>query len=332
VTVHITGLTIADGLASGSGVGGGVSNQGALTLTACALTGNSAGYGAGAYNYPGATLTLAGCALSGNTATAQGGGLANGGTLAVSASTLSGNSASTGGAFYNSGTAAVSNSTLSGNSATVSGGAAYSNGTLLVEASTLSGNTAANGGGAVYNLGALTALNSTLSGNAASDGGGLYTFPLGSTVALTNVTVTANRATRGGGVFVSSGTTGLPLLHNTLVAGNFRGATGSARDDVSGALDGGGDYNLVGDCTGMTGLADGANGNQVGSAASPIDAQLGPLADNGGPTLTHALLLGSPARGAGSTAYAAATDQRGLPRVVDGLIDVGAYQTQDYSH
>jgi hypothetical protein len=70
--------------------------------------------------------------------------------------------------------------------------------------------------------------------------------------------------------------------------------------------------------------------NLVGSAASPYDALLGPLQDNGGPTPTYALLAGSPARGGGSTAYASATDQRGEARVVGGLIDVGAYQTQDY--
>jgi hypothetical protein len=148
---------------------------------------------------------------------------------------------------------------------------------------------------------------------------------------LTNVTVTANRSgsgRHGGGLFVSAAAAA-PLLHNTLVAGNFTGATGGTRDDVSGALNAASDHNLVGDGTGLTGLADGVRGNQVGTAASPIDALLGPLQDNGGPTLTHALLAGSPARGAGSTAYATATDQRGLPRVVDGRIDVGAYQTQD---
>src|SRR5262249_61552539 len=75
-------------------------------------------------------------------------------------------------------------------------------------------------------------------------------------------------------------------------------------------------------------LTNGVNGNQVGTRANPIDPLLGPLQDNGGPTQTMAPLPGSPALGAGSTANAPATDQRGLPRVVDGLIDIGAYQTQ----
>jgi hypothetical protein len=153
---------------------------------------------------------------------------------------------------------------------------------------------------------------------------------------LTNVTVTANRANtsggggHGGGLFILSNGPGAQVLHNTLVAGNFNGASGAARDDVFGALDGSSDYNLVGDGTGMTGIAQGVNGNLVGTSASPINALLGPLQDNGGPTLTCALLADSPARAAGSIAYATATDQRGLPRVVGGMIDIGAYQTQDY--
>jgi hypothetical protein len=132
----------------------------------------------------------------------------------------------------------------------------------------------------------------------------------------------------GGGLFVAAG---LPLLRNTLVAGNLSGEDPVARDDVSGALDAGSAYNLIGDGTGMAGLADGVNHNLVGSADAPVDPGLGPLADNGGPTPTRALLAGSPARGAGSTEYATDADQRGLARVVDGLIDIGAYQTQDYS-
>jgi hypothetical protein len=145
-------------------------------------------------------------------------------------------------------------------------------------------------------------------------------------VTLTNVTVTGNSAGsayHGGGLFATDVP---PLLHNTIVAGNYRG--GSTRDDVSGALAGAGDYNLIGDGTGMTGVSAGVNHNQVGSGSTPLDPGLGPLANNGGPTLTHAVLSGSPAYRAGGTAYATATDQRGLPRVVGGFIDVGAYETQ----
>ena len=65
-----------------------------------------------------------------------------------------------------------------------------------------------------------------------------------------------------------------------------------------------GAYNLIGIDTGLSGISNGSNGNQIGTAASPIDPKIGPLANNGGSTLTHALLAGSPAINAGSNALA----------------------------
>jgi hypothetical protein len=156
---------------------------------------------------------------------------------------------------------------------------------------------------------------------AASFGGGLWTSafaPAG--VTLTNVTVTANRANgaglggQGGGLYVDPGATALPVLHNTLIAGNFNGAPGGSADDVFGALDPSGDDNLIGDGTGLTGISNGVNGNQVGTHGNPIDPRLGPLGDYGGPTQTVPLLAGSPALGAGNPALAPPTDQRGVPR------------------
>ena len=99
---------------------------------------------------------------------------------------------------------------------------------------------------------------------------------------------------------------------------------------MDGHLDPSGDNNLIGDGTGMTGLSNGVNGNLVGSADNPIDPLLGPLEDNGGPTLTHALLPDSPALDAGNNAYATDFDQRGpgFPRIVNGIIDIGAFEFQ----
>jgi hypothetical protein len=260
--------------------------------------------------------------------------LSNVGTLTVSNSTLSGNSASDdygnrrGGGIFNDGTLTVSNSTLSGNTAGEgSGGGIYNyEGTLTVSNSTLSGNSAGAGGG-IFNFdGTLTVSNSTLSGNTASYGGGIYIGnPATLPVTLTNVTLTANRANyQGGGLYVYSV---FPVLHNTLIAGNFY-ASGTTRDDVYGALDPRGDYNLIGDGTGMTGLGNGVNGNLVGSAAAPIDPLLSPLQDNGGPTQTHALLPGSPAIDAGDNTGAPMWDQRGpgFPRIEHGIIDIGAFE------
>jgi hypothetical protein len=338
-------LTVSNSTLSGNsatGYGGGISNVGTLAVSNSTLSVNSAnpGGGGGISNY--GALTVSNSTLSGNT----GGGISNYGGLTVSNSTLSGNSAIFGGGIYNSGTLTVSNSTLSGNFAGYDGGGIYNYyvGTLTVSNSTLSGNSAYDAGGGIcnyiydddYPYGTLTVSNSTLSGNFATYGGGIFTLgalsPYPDT--LTNVTLTANRANAGplgggGGLYLFSSFT-QEVLHNTLIAGNFQGLTGTTPDDVYGRLDPRGDSNLIGDGTGMTGLHNGVNGNQVGSASDPIDPVLGPLADNGGPTLTHALLPGSPAIDAGNNAYATDWDQRGpgYPRIVNGTIDIGAFEYQ----
>jgi hypothetical protein len=322
-------VTVSDSTLSGNSAteseyynanGGAIYTSGTVTVTGSTLSGNAAsGDGGGIYNRgvnPVWTVTVAGSTLSGNTAAGSGGGIANSGTLTITGSTLSGNSASGsldrsygGGGIYNDnyGTVTVSNSTLSGNSATGSG---YYNGN----------------GGAISNFGTVTVTGSTLSGNSAFvSGGGIYAYMYFNRVTLTNVTLTANRATNGGGLYVYFPTpTAAPVLHNTLIAGNFRGATGTTRDDVYGRLDPGGDYNLIGDGTGMTGISHGVNGNLVGSASSPIDPLLGPLQDNGGPTQTMALLAGSPALNAGDPAQLGVADQRGVVRT--GGVNIGAYQ------
>jgi hypothetical protein len=334
-------LTVSNSTLSGNSSGGiyTIHFYGTVTVSNSTLSGNStAGDGGGIYN-DGGPLTVTGSTLSDNSAR-SGGGIANvnGGQLTVSNSTVSGNSATGGygggGGIYNAGTLTVSNSTVSGNSATgfASGGGIYNAGTLTVSNSTLSGNSAFGGGG-IYHpgyYGTLTVSNSTLAGNFATGsgygggGGGILSFLYSGqgTITLTNVTLAGNRAiTSGGGLFVYYGG---PVLHNTLIAGNFRGATGTTRDDVYGALDPGGDHNLIGDGTGMTGLSNGVHGNQIGSATAPIDPLLGPLQDNGGPTKTMALLAGSPALNAGDPAQLGVADQRGV--VLGGGVNIGAYQ------
>src|SRR5262249_33129667 len=83
-------------------------------------------------------------------------------------------------------------------------------------------------------------------------------------------------------------------------------------------------YNLIGDGSQALGIGNGSNGNQVGTTANPINAMLGTLASNGGPTQTIALLAGSPALNHGSGAATTDTDQRGVPRGY--VLDIGAYQ------
>ena len=109
------------------------------------------------------------------------------------------------------------------------------------------------------------------------------------------------------------------------MAGNFNSIV-SVRDDISGTVVASSSYNLVGDGTGSVGLTNGVNNNQVGSGASPINPQLGPLADNGGPTFTHALLPASPAINTANNATCAATDQRGIARPFGAVCDIGAFE------
>jgi hypothetical protein len=250
----------------------------------------------------GAVVTLSGLTLTnGNNPIGPGGGIDNRGTLTLSNSTLSGNSAIGGGGIYNLGTLTVSNCTLSGNSASFGGG--------------------------LFNdkVGPAALTNCTLSGNsAARDGGGIFNLRL---LTVTNATITANRADadfdnsgQGGGI--NSAAT--LRLRNTIVAGNFHGAA-SGRDDIFGAAEASA-FNLVGDGTGLTGISNNdANGNLVGTALAPLDPRLGPLQDNGGPTRTHALLAGSPAIDRGlAPGVAPDTDQRGVSR--QGPPDIGAFE------
>src|SRR5690606_7082933 len=141
-------------------------------------------------------------------------------------------------------------------------------------------------------------------------------------VMVRNSTITGNRANSdgdatgiGGGISLTTGTGGTPVstLHNTIVAGNLAGASGSdAPDDVSSSttdtLSATSSHNLIGDAATAGGLADTVNGNIVGNAeGETIDITTildTTLADNGGSTLTHALVAGSLAIDAGDDAQA----------------------------
>jgi hypothetical protein len=99
--------------------------------------------------------------------------------------------------------------------------------------------------------------------------------------------------------------------------------------DVSGAFISDG-HNLIGVVNGSTGF--GAAGDQLGNVGDPLDPMLAPLANNGGPTRTHALLAGSPAIDQGDNNGAPTTDQRGVSRPRDGdgngsrIVDIGAFE------
>jgi CSLREA domain-containing protein len=193
------------------------------------------------------------------------------------------------------------------------GGGIYAYGPLTLADSTVSGNVARDFGGGIENDFPSTLTNVTLSGNRAGLSGGGIDNDEGKAT-LNNVTVTGNTADSDGDGSGSGGGVAGGIVQNTIMAGNSDGSPGLASQspDCGGITSQG--NNLIGNTTGCTFTP--GTGDQLG-----VDPLLGPLADNGGPTFTHALLKGSPAiDGAGPGA--AAVDQRGVPR----SSDIGAYE------
>jgi len=89
---------------------------------------------------------------------------------------------------------------------------------------------------------------------------------------------------------------------------------------------------LIGQTDGSSGFTTGVNGDLAGTSAGPLDPKLGPLTNNGGSTLTMALLAGSPAIEAGDDSvlgapFSIATDQRGFPRRIGVHVDIGAFES-----
>jgi uncharacterized repeat protein (TIGR01451 family) len=266
----------------------------------------------------------------------------SGRTVSIFGLTISGGATNDAGGIFNSGgTLTLTNSTVSGNGASSLGGGIYNNnsGTLSLINSTVSGNSA-NGAGGIYNTsgGTLILTNSTVSGNNATNNGGGGVFESGGVLTLTNSTVSGNTAgALGGGIF-NGGTVN---SRNTIIAGN---SASTLSPDINGTFNSLGN-NLIGKSDGGSGFSDGANGDKVGSVATPLDPLLGPLQNNGGPTATHGLLYNSPAVDAGNDCVfdntcvpplgvSLTTDQRALSRQADGNlisgahVDIGAYERQ----
>ena len=323
-TLTVVGSTLRGNVAFGFNAdGGGIWNDGTLTVTGSTLSGNDGSErGGGIENDAGGTLTLIASSLRDNTARVDGGGISNetGCVLIIRNSTLSGNVASSGasggGIGNRGGILTMIDSSLSDNTASNSGGGIWNlGGAGTITRSTLSGNVAFGGAG-IWNLGELTVTNSTLSGNVASGGGGIINRLL---LTVTSSTLSGNVANSGGGVLAAS-TSATTFALDTIIAGNVAGSS----PDVQGRLDSQG-HNLIGDGSGGTGFTD---SDLVGTAEQPIDPQLEPLGDYCGPTQTMRPLPTSPAVDAGDNRVPFGTDQRGLPRIVNFVIDIGAVELQ----
>ena len=339
--------------------GGGILNHGTLTLRNVLITGNAAGDafdtttpgggGGGIYSFPGASLTIEDSTISDNRAgngadggssagngTGGGDGGSGGGieslvgtTLTIEGSTISGNRAGNGGAGgdgaaggaggrggYGGGiidgqSATISDSTISGNVAGAGGP-----GGLGSSSSGGAGGDAGHGGGIHHQGNSLTMTNLTLTGNAAGTAGdGADGFPNGGSGA--------------GGVGGAINASGNATMRNVTIVGNTAGlpgggiAGGANISETASIIAG----NSVQNC--QFAPTDGGGNIAFGDNTCPgtqADPKLGPLASNGGPTPTMALLAGSHAIDLASAALCAPTDQRGVARPQSARCDAGAYE------
>jgi hypothetical protein len=342
-------LTVSNCVLSGNSVVGISSSGGALTVSNCIVSGNSygianhgnnltvvnsnvsdnghSGISFTAPNFVVLTATIRSTTVSGNL---EGGIVANVGGFGTSLQvtitdcTISGNSRFGGIHAEGAPNLRVTNSTISGNSANAGfpagdrgGGISGQNG-ISIENSTISGNSAATIGGGIY--GSLVGIvNSTISGNSAgTSGGGIYEFGgFAGSLHVANSTISGNSAGSGGGSYNDQGQF---EISNTILNA---GASGENIFNDGGTVTSLG-YNVSSDDGGgyLTGPGDQIN----------TDPLLGPLQDNGGPTLTHALLPGSPAINASDPNFTPPPfrDQRGpcFYRVFGRRIDVGSVETQ----
>jgi hypothetical protein len=362
VTATISGLTIKDGSLFPAVDddnqqhydGSGILNYGDLTLEGCIVSDNlGTGHfalvergarGIGMSNHE--TLHVNNSIIQNNTEipnliASEGGGIFNAGTAFVNNSNISNNLAVLGGGIGNGfqGQLTVTNSTISNNNNSVpafyGGGISnwYHISDVTVINSTILGNKANNGAG-IYSAGNFTVTNSTVSGNMGVVGGGI-SAELG-VMNLTNATITNNTVTvAGGGIFNGDDVNHATINSvNSIIAGNFAAVAGTYDYgfETNGVLPQ--DYGLITSLGyNIFGKVDapyngGMNGtgDQLGSTASPSNPLLDVLANNGGPTMTHALLPGSPAINAGTNTGAPTTDQRGIARPQGAGSDIGAFE------
>ena len=301
-TVHLVNVLVTNNTAAATVFGGGISNDGVMTIDDSVISNNTAGnHGGGIVQGDGGSLTITNTTISGNHAINPGG---IGGGLYV-------------GLFSTTAPPLVT-----------------------IDRSTISGNDGGSGGGIGRNRGSLTVTNSTISGNMAlsSSGGGIFdNGGYASSLLLVNCTISNNSASASsGGGIANNGvifSTFETKLANTIVAGNHA----SADPDVSGGFFSEG-YNLFGDATGLNYDPASVTTGDLAPVANP---HLGALGNNGGATQTHALLAGSAAIDAGNPAApdgnnfdCLATDQLGNSRLVDGdgsgtpRCDIGAFEEQ----
>jgi CSLREA domain-containing protein len=284
-------------------------------------------------------LALNRSSVENNRSATNGGGIYNAGTLTVTDSTLAQNDTfqGNGGGIYNASTAGppsvtVTDSVLSGNTGSGGNGTAITNdtGTMSISGSQITNNSAfraaiVNGSNsAILNL-----TNSTISGNTAeSTSSGIWNY---STVNLTNATVTGNK---GAVALFNDDQVGSPVanLKNSILANTTDTPGTTNLPDCAGVGITASGPNLVEELGASPNTCAIANSGDNITGQDPL---LGSLADNGGPTKTHALQPASPAVDAGTNTGCPSDDQRDLPRPMDGpdtnvvqICDLGATELE----
>lgn len=305
---------------SSSGSGGAVfASKGNHSFTSAEFTNNSAdGRGGAIHNEDKSQLVLSSSKVNQNTSKLDGGGISN--------------TAST-----NGGQLAIDRTEIAQNTATFSstskGGGVFNDGELFIHRSLLAANQSGGDGGGLFNKASATVSTTTLSGNSTTLGGnGGAIFAANGNLSLLSDTITANTAASAGGVGKFAVAT--VTVQNTIIAANF--FSGGSDPDVQGFFISLGN-NVIGEgnsMSGPTGFTDGTNQDQVGSDIAPLDPMLEALANNGGPTRTHALMGGSPALDFAAevpftpvgVVPVPVTDQRGAPRKVGSAPDIGAFE------
>jgi predicted outer membrane repeat protein len=310
--------TIVDSSATGNG--GAVATRGRVDVTHAVLARNQATGGGAIYaTGSAADVTVASSTIEDGMATGVSAPGGRGGAILL-----------TGGA-----SASVFSSELDGNRAVDAGGAiACSGGALLLQASQLLENRAASGAGLFVTGCAATLDSATIAANQATSTGGGVKNDVGGTVTLSNVTVSANSAFGGGGLYNHDGTA--TLRNVTLVGNSARNGGGGITNSLLGSPHLSltnvliADSPLGGDCfLGNAPDASVANLASDGTCAfgagrDGVAVLVGPLETNGGNTLTHRLLPGSPAIDAGASDRCPAMDQRFVSRGDGTGCDVGA--------
>jgi hypothetical protein len=306
LAVNLSGMTLANGSVSGSG-GAVLDANHPLAIADCILTNDSASNQGGAIVAPylsSAQFTLTGSRITGNVAS-------NGGALYLPVYTI----------------ATISKCIIANNSATQQGGGIYSasNHGSSISKSTIEGNVSAVGGG-IYDYRSFVVENSTVVANSATtNGGGIVLRDSFSSVTIRSSTISANSAANsGGGIFLSTGSMS-PAITSSIVAGNL--ATNGPDFSFFAASTISGNNNLIGVANAGNVTFTGSN-NLTGTIAAPLNPMLGPLANYGGPTLTMALLQGSPCINAGTVITGITTDQRGYLRKYGSAPDIGAFELQ----